>query len=47
MDMLEDLNIQVLSMNVCDASDRVYVIHEGDANQRHDGASFFKSADYS
>lgn len=28
MDMLEDLNIQVLSMNVCDASDRIYMSHE-------------------
>lgn len=25
MDMLEDLNIQVPSMTVCDASDRIYM----------------------
>lgn len=28
MDMLEDLNIQVLSLNVCVASDRIYMNYD-------------------
>lgn len=47
MDMLEEIKHP---SSVYECLDRIYMNREGDAYQRHDGASFFfffKSADYS